>query len=175
MDILLINHSRIILGNVKVNRSKFSENLGNLNIIIPRTKDRRYELYLTAAGPYFWYHYRNEPLQNELPIGGVCLGMVEPQYHNYVALDWNKKDEYGVPEIKVQFTYSQTDIGVIHQMLEGFVRAADAMGVFFFSPDGNPPICLSLPDKTGTKMGTCLEWVSTPLHLSRILLVKYMG
>lgn len=150
----LINHSRII-GNIKVNRSEFPENLGNLNIIIPRTKDRRYELLFNGPGPYHWYHYRNEPLQNELPIGGVGLGMVEPQYHNYVALDWNKKDEYGVPEIKVQFTYSQRDIGVIHQMLEGLVRAAEAMGVSFFSPDGNPPICLSLPGQDGHEMGTC--------------------
>ena len=120
--------------------------------------------YLTAPALYHWYHYRNEPLQNELPIGGVCLGMVEPQYHNYVALDRNKKDEYGVPEIKVQFTYSQTDIGVIHQMLEGLVRAADAMGVSFFSRDGNPPDLFKLARTRRARNGNVSNG-SRPRHI----------
>ena len=56
-------------------------------------------------------------------------GKIESRYENRIELDYNNLDEYGVPQIKVHFSLSQTDWNVVHQMAEGIRRIAANAGI----------------------------------------------
>ncbi len=151
----LANHSKI-LATLNVNRSDFGEVLGTLDLLVPGTNERPYQV--TLYGPdlerHLWYQpYENRPLLNEIGIGIEGLGIVEPRFENNISLDLNKVDEYGVPEIKVEFSYGEKDMDVIGQMLNGINNIIKGIGRY--TSISNSKICLFVPGDDYHEVGTC--------------------
>ncbi|CAM4138413.1 GMC oxidoreductase [Paenibacillus alkaliterrae] len=149
----LSTHSRIT-GAGMVNRSEFPEVLGPLRILIPGTGDRPYQIQILGPGPYRYVQYEIQPLQAEWGVTFAASGKVESRYDNKVTLDPLKRDEYGVPEIQIDFSYSEQDRAVIQQMGDAVKRASSAMGVPLIERDGQP-FCLVPPGQEVHEMGTC--------------------
>lgn len=149
----LTNHSRVV-GNAIISRLDFPEVLGTLNILIPQTEERPYQIQMYGPGQYYWYHYKTEPLQQEWGVDLQASGKVESRYENYVSLDPERRDEYGMPELQVCFTYSDRDLEIIRKMAEGVKQASHAMNASLLSNDGSE-VCLRLPGEEIHEMGTC--------------------
>ena len=145
----LAGHSRVIAEGV-VNRSEFPEVLGPLHILVPGAASRPYQIQI--RGQYSWSQYQVEPLVQQLPVRFFASGEVESRYENKVTLDPVKRDAYGVPELRIDFSYSAQDERIIQNMAEGIRRAAATMGV---SMEGMPDICQQLPGMEIHEMGTC--------------------
>ncbi|MGM0874774.1 MAG: GMC oxidoreductase [Bacillota bacterium] len=111
-------------------RSQFPDVLGALGILIPASEDRPYEVMI--GGPPEEYNayqqYLTKPLQEQLRVVAGAFGTVESRFENRVELDPSVVDEYGVPVIRVHFSYSERDQEVIRYMQEGVRRLFSAMG-----------------------------------------------
>ncbi|NOU88393.1 LysM peptidoglycan-binding domain-containing protein [Paenibacillus sp. LMG 31460] len=148
----LTNHSRVV-GTGIVCRDDFPEILGTLGILIPRTVDRPYQIQIHGPGKnseYYWYAYNEKPLRKEWEIDFIGSGMVESRYENKIVLDPLMRDEYGVPELKVQFSYSERDEDIIQKMGEGLKQASSTLKAPLVSE-----ICRKLPGDEIHEMGTC--------------------
>lgn len=148
----LSGHSRVVATGI-VNRSDFPEVLGPLHILVPGAASRPYQIQI--RGEFSWVQYQVEPLAQQLQVRFFASGEVESLYENKVTLDPIKRDAFGVPELKIDFSYSAKDEHVIQNMAEGIRQAAAAMGVSLNTVDGNPDICLQLPGLELHEMGTC--------------------
>jgi choline dehydrogenase-like flavoprotein len=151
----LVNHSKI-LATLNVDRDDFGEVLGTLALLVPRTNERPYQV--TVYGPnlerHLWYQpYENRPILKEIGIGIEGLGIVEPRFENKISLDLNKVDEYGVPEIKVKFSYGERDMNVIGQMLNGINNIINGIGRY--TNIKNSDTCLFVPGDDYHEVGTC--------------------
>ncbi|MBD0384073.1 GMC oxidoreductase [Paenibacillus sedimenti] len=149
----LTNHSRVV-GNAIISRLEFPEVLGTLNILIPQTDERPYQIQMYGPGQYYWYHYKTEPLQQEWGVNFQASGKVESRYENYVSLDPETRDEYGMPELQVCFSYNNRDLEVIRKMAEGVKQASHAMNATLLT-NGGSEVCLRLPGEEIHEMGTC--------------------
>ncbi|WP_332631945.1 GMC oxidoreductase [Halalkalibacter flavus] len=155
----LTNHS-FLLATAKVNRQEFPEVLGTLSIFIPQTTNRLYQIQMGGPGGadqwYLWYpQYEEKPLLDELLIGISAFGRVESRFENYVTLDPHERDQYGVPKLNVNFSYSQKDREIIEQMAETLHEASSAMKAALVARNGQQPICLMPPGSDYHEVGTC--------------------
>ena len=82
--------------------------------MVPSSFDRNHTFFILGTDPvnYWWYHYEERKLLNELRFRMLGLTTIEPRIDNYVSLDPSKRDQYGMPFIKraifLQFSgYSQ--------------------------------------------------------------------
>lgn len=114
-------HSRVE-GIVNFQTSDFPEVLGTAAVFIPRTTEHDYQIQIG----YSHYLYELMPRLKQADVWFSASGVIESHYENYVALNPYKVDEYDVPELEVQFSYSARDKEVIRQMSEGVKRAAYA-------------------------------------------------
>lgn len=147
----LTNHSSAEVSST-IGRGQFPENLGNLGILIPYSNVRSYQIQIQSD---FWHQYQEIPLREELQISMTGFGAVEPRYENKVSLDPVRRDEYGLPQLRVDFSYSEKDRSVIRQMADGFIHAAEALGTRLVTKNGVPDICMRLPGRTYHDSGTC--------------------
>lgn len=110
-------------------RQQFPEVLGALGILIPGKENRPYQVMI--GGPPEEYNayqqYLIKPLQEKLRVVAGAFGMVESRFENRVELDPFERDEYGVPVIRVLFSYSEKDHSVIRQMQQGVRQLFTAM------------------------------------------------
>ncbi|GIM28220.1 GMC family oxidoreductase [Clostridium polyendosporum] len=144
----LINHS-FITATGKVNISNFSDLIGPISLLVPQAFKRPYQIQLKGPNGYYWYHYkRPSGEQWEFTLQG--FGSVEPRYENRIFLDPTKLDEYGVPEIQAEFSYSENDQYVIRQMTRTLEQVASAMDAQLVSQ-----ICLQPPGFDFHEAGTC--------------------
>ncbi|WP_332695963.1 GMC family oxidoreductase [Halalkalibacter lacteus] len=155
----LTNHS-FLLATAKVSRQEFPEVLGTLSIFIPQTKKRLYQIQMGGPGGddqwYLWYpQYEEKPLLDEILIGISAFGKVESRFENYVTLDPYKQDAYGVPKINVNFSYSQQDTEIIHQMADALNQVSSAMKAPLIVPNSQQAICLMPPGSDYHEVGTC--------------------
>lgn len=141
----LIDHSSIIDSAI-VKRRNFPDDLGALNLLIPETEDRPYQLHVTNPV---------QPSDEEIKINMGGYGFVEPRAENRIVLDPHRIDEYGVPAIQVKYSYTQRDLDVIRQMTGGMKKAFSAIGATLISVDGQPEICLRSPGEDNHESGTC--------------------
>ncbi|MEW9702309.1 GMC oxidoreductase [Paenibacillus sp. SI8] len=109
-------------------------------LIIPQTEGHPYQVQVYPSG-----------LPDEKKLDLNAFGRVEPRYANHVALDPYKRDEYGVPVIKVDFAYSDRDWAVMEQMSQTLLRVASAWG----SVIQPPGVCLLPPGADNHESGTC--------------------
>ncbi|MDQ8736398.1 GMC family oxidoreductase [Paenibacillus sp. LHD-38] len=110
-------------------RRQFPEVLGALGILLPGQPGRPYQVMIGGPPEEFnaYQQYLVKPLQEELRVVAGAFGEVESRYENQVTLDKIEKDEYGVPVIKVDFSYSERDKDVIRQMRLGVSQLFAAM------------------------------------------------
>ena len=148
----LTGHSRTVTTGV-VNRKEFPEMLGTVRILVPGTGRRPYQIQIDSY--YNFTQYFVVPLQEQLAINYLASGVVESRYDNKVTLDPYRKDAYGVPELKVDFSYSEQDMAIIRQMQAGVEQAAVSMGVTVASLNNEPAVCLFQPGLELHEMGTC--------------------
>lgn len=103
----------------KVSRSDFTDIPGTLAILITATPEKPYQIRLIGPSGYDWYPSAEEkPFLEELDILLQCFGKIDPRFENRVSLNPNRKDEYGVPEIEVFFSFSEAEQAEIQKMVE---------------------------------------------------------
>ncbi|RBW68844.1 GMC family oxidoreductase [Bacillus taeanensis] len=155
----LTNHS-FLLSTGKVSRQEFTETLGTLSLFIPQTKKRPYQIQMGGPGGegqwYHWYQpYEEKQLLDELLIGISVFGKVESRFENYLTLDPYERDEYGVPKINVNFSYSEKDKAIIQQMTAALEQASLAMKTPLIPKGDQPAICLMPPGTDYHEACTC--------------------
>ena len=140
----------------RISTADFPIPWGPLNIMIPQKPDTPYSVLMTGPEAFYWYPVTFErPLTGETTVNFYGYGKVEPRYENRITLNPDKKDEYGVPEIKVHFSLSEADRNVVSQMAEGIKHIAKDTGVRLISENGKPPICLTPLGDLHHDSGTC--------------------
>nr|WP_181873323.1 GMC oxidoreductase [Paenibacillus prosopidis] len=150
----LSNHSRLV-GTGLLHRSEFTERLGPLRILIPGTENRPYQFQIWGPGNFAWVQNKVQPLKEKWEVKFYGSGKVESRFENFVALDPVRRDEYGLSEIQVHFSYSEQDEIVIQQMAEAVKQASAAMKTPLLSTGGQPAICLLPPGLENHEIGTC--------------------
>lgn len=129
---------------------------GPLNIMIPQKADTLYSVLMTGPEAFYWYPVSVErPLSDETTVNFYGYGKVEPRFDNRIILNPDKIDDYGVPEIKVHFSLSEADWGVVGQMTEGIKRIAKDTGIRLVTKNGRPPTCLTPLGDLHHDSGTC--------------------
>lgn len=126
----------------KVNRKDFTDIPGTLAILITATPEKPYQIRLIGPSGYDWYPSSEEkPFLEELDILIQCFGKINPRYENRVSLNPNRKDEYGVPEIEVYFSFSEAEQAEIQKMVEAVKRISSVaditLGEFCLVPTGD--------------------------------------
>lgn len=133
----LTNHS-FVLGTGKISRRQFPDNIGNLAILKRETRESPYQIQILGPNQFFSYQqFEEKVLPDQVSVVYAAFGLVESRPENRVYLDPTLRDEYGVPLNQVHFSYSNKDYTVIHQMRDGIIRSANAMGVTL---DGEPTL-----------------------------------
>lgn len=150
----LTNHSFIMAHGV-VNRSDFPELLGTLGILIPQTNEQPFQIQLYGPGDYFWYSYEEQPLRKEWEVRYEGFGIVESRFENQVYLDPNRRNEYGVPEIQIRFSYSEKDKEIINQVARTIEQTSEIMNAPLITKDGQSDLCLMPPGIDNHVSGTC--------------------
>ncbi|MCA0757202.1 GMC family oxidoreductase N-terminal domain-containing protein [Paenibacillus sp. N4] len=148
----LVHHSMLSAAGT-VSRKEFPENLGVAGILIPSANSRPYQIKIQGPGSYFWYQFKEVPLREHWDIYLHATGQVQPRYENRVMLDRSKTDEFGLPGLLVQFSYSREDTAVILQMSQGIQYAASAMKTAVTVNGGKLPY--GFPGQEFHSMGTC--------------------
>lgn len=149
----MVNHA-FLIARAKTNRERFPEVEGVASILIPQTNERNYQIQVFGpdALNYYWYHYKTKPLMDEVEFRLDSFAVVEPRPDNYVSLDPNRIDEYGVPKLNVQFSFSPQDHAAMRGLYNALQHAVSAMNMELY---GNPPICLLTIGKNLHEVGTC--------------------
>lgn len=149
----LTNHS-IVRGIGEISSKGFPDILGMINILIPQTLNRPYQLQM--FGSYYSYEFLPKPRTNEWKGNSlITLGKVEARYENRMYLDPVRRDAYGLPEIQIQFDYSPTDWLVIEKSAIALRKAASIIGLELDSTNNGSDICLLLPGADNHESGTC--------------------
>lgn len=144
----LTNHSRVV-GFAGISRSEFPEELGVLHILIPGNEDRPYQIQIQGSDGYNWRQYQEIPVRNDLSMIISGSAPIESRFENYVFLDPLRRDSYGMPILRTQFSISEMDAIVINRLAAGIREATDAMKSSLNS------ICFALPGLESHEMGTC--------------------
>lgn len=147
----LANHSRVSAGGT-VARADFPENLGILDLLIPRTEARPFLIQVLSLQIH---QYKEIPVREDLGVGLDTNGLVESRYENRITLDPVRKDEYGMPKLQIHFSYSDKDWALIGRMGEALKQAASAMKVSLNEKNGRPDITLRRPGGENHESGTC--------------------
>ncbi|WP_313999440.1 GMC family oxidoreductase [uncultured Paenibacillus sp.] len=146
-------------------REQFPEVLGALGILIPGREDRPYQVMI--GGPPEEYNayqqYLVKPLQERLRVVAGAFGVVESRFENRVELDPLERDEYGVPVIRVHFSYSEKDQAVIRDMQEGVRRLFSAMQATAVEEEPGP-LTEAIHDAGTCRMGYDPDTSVTDLH-----------
>jgi choline dehydrogenase-like flavoprotein len=112
----------------RVKRSDFTDIPGTLGILITATPEKPYQIRLTGPSGYDWYpSAQDKPFLEELEILLQCFGRINPRYENRVVLNPARKDEYGVPEIEVNFSFSEAEQAEIQKMVESVKRISSVV------------------------------------------------
>jgi choline dehydrogenase-like flavoprotein len=151
----LMNHS-YVTATGEISRKEFQDPLGTLSILIPSTRDRSFQIQLRGPNGYFWYQpYQLKPYLQELEIDFLCFGEVEPRFENKVTLDPYRRDEFGVPEIQIDFSFSEKDQAIIRKIAGAVEQVASFSGITMNSKLPQPSICLMPPGDLNHDSGTC--------------------
>jgi choline dehydrogenase-like flavoprotein len=151
----LMNHT-LIQATGSINRLQFPFPLGTLGIMVPSTVQKPYLLLMAGPGGFYWHQTTEvRPLAIEESVLFFGYGKVSPRYENKVALNPYRRDEYGVPEIEVQFSLSEEEQDIVRQLVEGIRDVAEVAGIRLESRSGRPPICQSPLGEVNHDSGTC--------------------
>lgn len=73
-------------------------------------------------------HNLTNPTYGPWRIGSHMMGETIPKETNYVALDTDQKDEWGMPQLKVNVDYDQNDMDMIQDYRDQLAEMFDAAG-----------------------------------------------
>lgn len=124
----LMNQS-FLMARGMVDRKEFSEQLGTLGIYIPQTTERPYQVRLYGPDSFWYSVHQQRRLTEELAVDILTFGAIERRYENRITLQQDKKDEYGVPEVQVHFSFTEKDRDVMQQMMNEIRLLAVAAGI----------------------------------------------
>ncbi|XEC94147.1 GMC oxidoreductase [Paenibacillus tarimensis] len=113
---------------------------GGIALSIPETENRPYQFKMTGERTYLEYD---------------VTGSIVPRYENHVYLDPGTTDEYGVPGIQVNFSYSETDAAIIREMVMAVRNVASVMRADLSATPDRPEICIWPPGADNHDGGTC--------------------
>lgn len=114
----------------KVSLRDFTDIPGTLAILMTGTPDKPYQIRLIGPSGYDWYPSSEEkPILEEFDIHLLCFGKIDPRYENRVSLNPNRKDEYGVPEIEVFFSFSEAEQTEIQKMVESVKQISSVIDI----------------------------------------------
>lgn len=128
----LINHSYLQTGGTLKPQDIVES---SISLLIPQTENRPYQYKITGYG-------------KEISID--ISGKIQARFDNFVYLTHDRKDEYGVPEIQINFSYSETDLAVVRLMQESVRKVAAGMKASV--PADN---CIWPPGYDNHDAGTC--------------------
>ncbi len=101
----------------KISRKEFTEIPGFVGLLAPASEREPFQIQMGGGAIYRCIQqYENIPIQDDLILSILGFGEVEPRYENKVVLDPARRDRYGVPFIKIDFSYSERDLVVISRM-----------------------------------------------------------
>jgi choline dehydrogenase-like flavoprotein len=139
-----------------MNRYEFPELIGDLNILIPATTEKPYQVRLSGPAGYDWYPSAEvRPLVENLMLNLLCFGHIEPRYENGITLNPNRKDEFGVPEIEVHFSFSETEQAEIRNMVKTIKQISSVTGIRLLTEKGQDKMCLVPSGDLHHTSGTC--------------------
>ncbi|MBP1964565.1 GMC oxidoreductase [Paenibacillus aceris] len=147
----LSNHS-IVIAPATIKRTEFPELLGVLGIMLPYSVEQPFQVQI---GGDFWRQEEQIPLRDKLQFVLSTYGRVEPRFENKISLDPNRIDRYGMPEIKIHFSYSDKDKEVIRQASATLSSISLAMGSQIETQNGIPDICRRPEGRPFHDFGTC--------------------
>ncbi|MCA0755960.1 GMC family oxidoreductase [Paenibacillus sp. N4] len=151
----LTNHS-IVNGVGEISSKGFPDILGMINILIPQTLNRPYQLQMFGSYPYYSYQFASKPRTDEWKGNSIItLGKVESRFENRVLLDPVRRDPYGIPELQVQFSYSPADWDVIERSAAALRNAASVIGLELERVVNGSDLCLLLPGADNHESSTC--------------------
>ena len=102
--------------------------------------DGSQELYAHAFGLVGFGSAWRERVRTEIPYyfsitaQGECL----PRYDNYVTLDADKKDVWGIPALRIVASYSENERAMAKAMRRDVIEILDAMKLANVRPPGEP-------------------------------------
>ncbi|MDQ0877362.1 choline dehydrogenase-like flavoprotein [Paenibacillus sp. V4I3] len=126
----IVHHPEYV-ANGFLNRDQFPEVLGVATIVVPGSSERNYQLIGFSD---FFYHYTERPLLKTARIVVKNYGIVEPRFENHVSLDPLERDAYGVPLLNIQFSHSDKDRALLHEMYDSLLAFSATMGLSLESP-----------------------------------------
>lgn len=135
----LVNHSSV-RGKGKLYNNRSPMDSGRIDILLPQTKNKPFQIQIHRE-------------KRKISLTGY--GKVESRFDNKLTLNSRRLDEYGVPQIQVQFSYSEKDKEIIRQMVSTVKKASSAMGAVLTSKNGQPTIDLRTPGAEHHESGTC--------------------
>ncbi|MCA0758619.1 GMC family oxidoreductase [Paenibacillus sp. N4] len=147
----LVNNSRLDAAGAAA-RSEFPENMGMLDLLLPRSGHRPFQLQTDTLS---FYQYRDVPFSEEVRFRLLPSGTVESRYENRVTLDPARTDEFGVPELQVHFSYSEKDFEIIRRMAEFVEQAAEAMQITLLKNDEQSEFFIRPAGGENHDSGTC--------------------
>ena len=150
-----LSNQPFMLATGRLKRREFPERMGMLALFIPPTNDRPYQVRLTGPGDFSHPDHAVQPLRDELHFNLHLFGKTEPRYENRIALLPDKKDAYGMPELKVHFSFHEDDQVVIRQMEQGAKRIAAACGMHLINHKDGQAVSLRPPGELHHDSGTC--------------------
>lgn len=151
----LINHT-LVGANGKINIKPIPEISGTLAAFIPRIEGRPYQIQIQGPSEYYLYPpHQPKPNKDEWDVGYTGFGEVESRYENGISLDPQHKDEYGVPMIKINFSYSDKDMEIVQNLSAAIRETALAAGIRLNYKDDGSWSCLLEPGVENHEAGTC--------------------
>lgn len=174
----LTNHSGVEAKGI-ISRKQFPEIVGTLALLIPGTEIRPYQIQIQAFinGGYpsypSVYHYGiDQPVSEYSNYIMWAFGKVESRYENRVSLNPNLRDEYGMPIIQVNFSYSERDLAVLQQLGPALIQVSKAMKAPLLIQDGRLDMSTWIPGRDFHECGTCRmgddPWTSTTNRFGQV-------
>lgn len=149
----LMDHSFVFARGI-MNGNHIPDNLGTISILVAQTEEHPFQIEIHGPKDLVGINYKHIRKNGDWEIKFLGLGMVEDKFENAITLDQSRKDDYGLPEVKVHFTRSEKDNEIIHQMTGAVEQVSSIIGVHLTQLDDQPAVCLK-PPGSAHDAGTC--------------------
>ncbi|MEO6549570.1 MAG: GMC family oxidoreductase [Ferruginibacter sp.] len=94
------------------------------------------------------------PVLGKWNVGSQCMGETIPKETNFVALDKDKKDEWGIPQLKISIDYDENDEKMIKDFFEQYTDMYTKAGFTDIkTSDSKQAPGLDIHEMGGVRMG----------------------
>ncbi|WP_308634393.1 GMC oxidoreductase [Paenibacillus silvisoli] len=148
----LINHSFIRAEAIQ-SRGDFPELAGICNALIPQKTGSPFQIQI--QNEWFFPKFKTLPLASTVKLAFAAFGAVQPRYENCVRIAPGNKHSLGLPQVYVDFSYSEEDRAIIRMMETAVPKAIQAAGFDPISGAGGAITCLMPLGSDFHEAGTC--------------------